>query len=64
MNFGLMLSNNVEEKLSHVLRDDGWTQYQETQEYERCLEEVVVEHGRAWAAGDIRMGDYLSLIHI
>lgn len=62
MNFGLMLSNNVEEKLAQVHRPDGWTQYQERQEYDRCLEEVVVEHGRAWAAGNMRVGDYILII--
>jgi hypothetical protein len=62
MNFGLMLSNNVEEKLAMVQRDDSWTQDDEAKEYDRCLKEVVEEHGRAWADGNIRIGDYIILI--
>jgi membrane glycosyltransferase len=61
MNFGLMLSNNVEEKLAMVQRDDSWTQDDEAKEYDRCLKEVVEEHGRAWADGNIRIGDYILL---
>lgn len=62
MNFGLMVSNNVEEKLTRVVRHDGWTQNDEASEYERCLQEVLEEHGRAWADGNIRIGDYILLI--
>lgn len=62
MNFGLMLSNNVEEKLAVIQRDDSWTQDDEAKEYDRCLKEVVEEHGRAWADGNIRIGDYIILI--
>ena len=62
MNFGLMLSCNVEAKLAEVERHDGWTQHEEAQEYARCLAEVVEEHGRAWADGNIRIGDYIVII--
>lgn len=62
MNFGLMLSCNVEGKLSHVHRDAGWTQADEALEYERCHTEAVEEHGRAWADGNIRIGDYILII--
>ena len=62
MNFGLMLSNNVEAKLAQVDRHEEWTQNDEAVEYERCLQEVVEEHGRAWADGNIRIGDYILLI--
>ena len=62
MNFALMLSCNVEEKLSHVHRDAGWTQAEEALEYERCLTEVLEEDGRAWADGNIRVGDYILII--
>ncbi|KAF2719454.1 hypothetical protein K431DRAFT_112096 [Polychaeton citri CBS 116435] len=62
MNFGLMVSNNVEEKLTRVQRHEGWTQEDEALEYERCLGEVLEEHGRAWADGNIRVGDYIILI--
>ncbi|QDS70380.1 hypothetical protein FKW77_009162 [Venturia effusa] len=62
MNYGLMLSNNVEERLAKVERTEKWSQSDEAREYERCLKEVLVENGRAWADGNIRMGDYILLI--
>lgn len=61
MNFGLMLSCNVEEKLARYSRSDDWTQANEAQAYETCLKEVLEEHGRAWADGNIRVGDYILL---
>ena len=62
MNFGLMVSCNVEEKLLAIERPDDWTQADEAQAYERCLQNVLDEHGRAWADGNIRVGDYIILI--
>lgn len=62
MNFGLMISNKVEEKLATVNRPPSWTQVDEARAYEQALQEVVDEHGRAWADGNIRMGDYVLLI--
>lgn len=61
MNFALMISCKVEEKLAAIERGDVWTQAQEAREYDRCLKEVVEEDGRAWADGNIRMGDYILL---
>lgn len=62
MNFGLMVSCKVEDKLALVERDESWTQAKEAREYERCLKEVVEEEeGRVWADGNIRMGDYILL---
>jgi hypothetical protein len=61
MNYGLMLSNNVEERLNMVQRGENWTQADEAVEYERCLKEVLQENGRAWADGNIRVGDYIVL---
>ena len=61
MNFGLMLSNNVEEKLKAYERPDGWTQAHEAHAYDTCLKEALEEHGRAWADGNIRVGDYIVL---
>ncbi|KAI9670489.1 MAG: hypothetical protein M1817_004356 [Caeruleum heppii] len=63
MNYALMITNKVEEKLLHVQRDEKWTQQRETQAYEDCLDQVLVEQeGRAWAGGNIRVGDYILLI--
>jgi cellulose synthase/poly-beta-1,6-N-acetylglucosamine synthase-like glycosyltransferase len=62
MNYGLMLSNNVEERLAVVERDETWTSNDEAREYDRCLKEVLFENGRAWADGNIRIGDYILLV--
>lgn len=62
MNYGLMVSCKVEDKLALVERDENWTQAKEAEAYERCLKEVVEEEeGRAWADGNIRVGDYILL---
>ncbi|KAF2636439.1 putative glycosyltransferase family 2 protein [Massarina eburnea CBS 473.64] len=62
MNYGLMLSNHVEEKLALLQRGPEWDQNDEAREYARCLNEVLEENGRAWADGNIRIGDYIVLI--
>ncbi|MCJ1336705.1 hypothetical protein MMC09_001983 [Bachmanniomyces sp. S44760] len=62
MNYGLMLSCKVEEKLILIDRPSDWTQADEAQAYERCLLEAVEENGRVWADGNIRVGDYILLI--
>jgi hypothetical protein len=61
MNFALMVSCNVEEKLEQYPRHDNWTQADEASAYEQCLKEVLEEDGRAWADGNIRVGDYILL---
>lgn len=63
MNFGLMLSCAVEDKLLRYTRDPSiWTQDDEDQAYHTCLDEVLTENPQAWAAGNIRIGDYILLI--
>jgi hypothetical protein len=64
INFGLMLSCRVEEKLLqyHDPTPAQWTQVDEALAYEACLKRVLEEHGRAWADGNIRVGDYIVLI--
>jgi hypothetical protein len=61
MNFGLHISCMVEEKLGLIQRPVDWTQIDEAQAYERCLKEALEENGRAWADGNIRVGDYILL---
>ena len=61
MNYGLMVSCRVEDKLAQIQRPPTWSQYDEATEYDRCLREVLEEEGRAWADGDIRLGDYILL---
>ncbi|RFU31186.1 hypothetical protein B7463_g5182, partial [Scytalidium lignicola] len=62
MNFALHISCMVEEKLALIQRPADWTQADEAQAYERCLKEALEENGRAWADGNIRIGDYILLI--
>ena len=62
MNFGLMISCIVEEKLAAIQRPPDWSQHDEAQAYERALKETLEADGRAWADGNIRIGDYIVLI--
>ncbi|KAK0654846.1 glycosyl transferase family group 2-domain-containing protein [Cercophora newfieldiana] len=62
MNFALMISCKVEEKLTQFQRTPDWTQHDEAQAYEQALKEVLEEDGRAWADGNIRVGDYILII--
>ena len=61
MNFALMISCKVEEKLEAVERSTEWSQHDEAVAYEKALKEVLVEDGRAWADGNIRVGDYILI---
>lgn len=61
MNYGLILSNKVEQRLQEIHRSVDWTQSDEAREYERCLNEVLDADGRAWADGNIRIGDYIMI---
>lgn len=61
MNFGLHISCMVEEKLALIQRPLDWTQADEAQAYGRCLTEALEDNGRAWADGNIRIGDYILL---
>ncbi|KAK5115023.1 hypothetical protein LTR62_001720 [Meristemomyces frigidus] len=62
MNFGLMISCNVETKLAQIERHDSWSQVDEALAYDHCLREVLDEYGRAWADGNVRIGDYILII--
>lgn len=62
MNYGLMLSNQVEDLLSEIERAEDWTQADEAHAYSRALTEVLDRHeGRAWADGNVRIGDYIVI---
>lgn len=40
-----------------------WSQYEEDQLYETALADALAEHqGQVWAAGNIRIGDYILMI--
>ncbi|CAK7242063.1 MAG: hypothetical protein STHCBS139747_003540 [Sporothrix thermara] len=62
MNYALMVSCRVEEKLSQYQRGPQWTQQHEARAYEHALRAVLAEDGRAWADGNIRVGDYILII--
>ncbi|KAK8043378.1 hypothetical protein PG993_005808 [Apiospora rasikravindrae] len=62
MNFALMISCKVEEKLARYQRGPEWSQADEAQAYEQSLKEVLEEDGRAWADGNVRVGDYILII--
>ncbi|KAI1772777.1 glycosyl transferase family group 2-domain-containing protein [Hypoxylon cercidicola] len=62
MNFALMISCKVEDKLALYERGPQWSQADEALAYERSLKEVLEEDGRAWADGNIRVGDYILII--
>jgi cellulose synthase/poly-beta-1,6-N-acetylglucosamine synthase-like glycosyltransferase len=63
MNYALMVSNRVEDKLAKVERHKDWTTEEESKAYEKCLCQVIEEEeGRAWAEGNVRIGDYILLI--
>ncbi|KAM3075073.1 hypothetical protein ACMFMG_007469 [Clarireedia jacksonii] len=63
MNYALMISNKVEDLLVNLDRHEGWTQEDEDIYYGQALAQVLEgEEGRAWAEGNIRIGDYILLI--
>lgn len=68
MNYALGISIQVEDKLLAVDRGSGaqrslWTQSEEDEAYNHSLADVLeAEQGRAWADGDIRVGDYILLV--
>ncbi|CAJ2504576.1 Uu.00g119700.m01.CDS01 [Anthostomella pinea] len=62
MNFAMMISCKVEEKLEAYNRGPEWSQADEAQAYEKALKDVLEENGRAWADGNIRIGDYILII--
>jgi hypothetical protein len=61
MNFALMISCKVEDKLADYHRGPGWSQADEALAYEKALKEVLEADGRAWADGNIRVGDYILI---
>ncbi|TPX11046.1 uncharacterized protein E0L32_007907 [Thyridium curvatum] len=62
MNFALMISCKVEDKLAQIHRGPEWSQHDEAVAYEHALKEVLEQDGRAWADGNIRVGDYILII--
>ena len=61
MNYGMNISCLVEEELRQIERPQDWSQADEAQAYDRCLKQVLEQNSRAWADGNIRIGDYILL---
>ncbi|KAF3347601.1 glycosyl transferase family group 2-domain-containing protein [Verticillium dahliae] len=63
MNYGLRISNLIEDKLLTVERHENWNQDAELEAYRRCMDEVLEEdEGRTMAGGNVRIGEYILLI--
>jgi cellulose synthase/poly-beta-1,6-N-acetylglucosamine synthase-like glycosyltransferase len=63
MNFALMVSNKVEDKLAAIQRHPAWSKEDETLAYENCFGEVLRDlNGKAWADGNVRIGDYILIV--
>jgi cellulose synthase/poly-beta-1,6-N-acetylglucosamine synthase-like glycosyltransferase len=63
MNFAMMVSNKVEDKLLMLSRPPTWSQQDEEAAYQKCLNEVIEEsNGKVWASGNIRLGDIILLV--
>lgn len=61
MNYAMNISCLVEEGLGQIERPQDWSQADEAKAYDRCLKQVLEANGRAWADGNIRIGDYILL---
>lgn len=63
MNFALMISNKVEDRLARIQRGPRWGRIDESKAYAVALEEVLETMGGvAWADGNIRIGAYILLV--
>ncbi|KAJ4421057.1 hypothetical protein N0V82_003961 [Gnomoniopsis sp. IMI 355080] len=63
MNFALMISNKVEERLMRIKRGPHWTDADGTKAYTESLQQVLEETGGvAWAEGYIRVGAHILLV--
>lgn len=61
MNYGLMLSCEIEKILSEISRHEKWTQDDEARAYSEALDQVCQKFPDAWMDGNIRVGDYILL---
>ena|SRR5438552_6048238 len=62
MYFAINVAHNVEGRLSRIDGREGWPETDEDAACHEVLDQVVAEDGRAWAAGDIRIGDIILII--
>lgn len=63
MNFALMISNKVEDRLALIKRGPHWKDTDESKAYTLALQHVLKEMGgMAWADGYIRIGAHILLV--
>jgi hypothetical protein len=69
MNYGLNVSNRTEDRLQAIIeekmRTEGTTSVSEENEdesYRSALEQVLKDDGRAWADGNIRVGEFILIV--
>lgn len=63
MNYAMSLSAQVEDRMRLYDRPACWSQSHEDEFYRSTLSEILREHnGKIWAAGNIRIGDYIVII--
>ncbi|ORY82428.1 glycosyl transferase family group 2-domain-containing protein [Protomyces lactucae-debilis] len=67
MNFAMDISQKLHEKLCDVERSSDWTEHDEADAYQACLNNVLAhEFSRTghepWAAGNISMGELILLV--
>lgn len=62
MNFALNFSYRLEIKLRAIPRDEKWSSVEEQHAYDMCLQQCLNEDRRAWAAGNVRVGELILLV--
>lgn len=69
MNYGLNISNRTEDRLQEIIEakmtTDGTTSVSEEEEdvlYRSALDQVLKDDGRAWADGNIRVGEFILIV--
>jgi hypothetical protein len=63
MNYGLWISQRIEDKLATLIRPMSWTADDEMEAYQTALSDTLEEDaGTTWADGYIRIGDYILLV--
>lgn len=63
MNYGMLVSARIEDKLLAIVRNESWTAEDEATAYAEVLSQALLEdQGRTWAEGNVRIGDYILII--
>lgn len=69
MNYGLNISNKTEDVLQAMITEkmsaegkNSVTESEEDDLYHAALEKVLADDGRAWASGNIRVGEYILIV--